>query len=205
MLFFRKTTPSIATELPDFSGGEPCEDDDDDVDCSDDSDDTGGGGSGWEESKAEQPSSSSDFNFRQTTRDEKRTPELIPFPKPTTPQKPPTRPEPPVSSEDNSDDSTSMTSNVDGATSAASFRLNLTLLVGISLGLLILIFILVYAVYKYRKRDEGVYKIDNKNARYESVNTKAPSSDSNGVASSKHATNGSKSSRKKGPVKEWYV
>lgn len=199
---FRATSDPI----DDFSGSQPC--DFDDVDCADN---TGlpTEGSGREATNSDESSSSSDFIFKNTpTREDAPTPEMIPAPRRTTPSPP----FPPDSSnvvtqseDEHADDS--MTSSVGAAASSpSSFSLNLILLVSISLGILVLVFILIYAVYKYRKRDEGVYKIDNtKNVRYESVNTKAPSSDSNGVAASKGATNGSKSSKKKGPVKEWYV
>ena len=199
--YSRTTTPNF--NIPDFSGSEPC-DATDDVDCAE----IGGGGrdefSGYEPEADEASPSSSDFNFNSVpTRDDAHTPEMIAPSRRTTPATPPRDPSSAVTRPEQTDNT--MTSSVGATSSFSSFDLNLTLLVGISLGLLILIFILVYAVYKYRKRDEGVYKIDNtKNVRYESVNTKAPSSDSNGVAASKQ-TNASKSSKKKGPVKEWYV
>lgn len=87
-----------------------------------------------------------------------------------------------------------------------SSLLNIALFIGVVLGLILLICILVYALYKYRSRDEGTYKIDEtKNYRYESVNTKMPSqvNGSNGVATK--TSGDSKVVAKKGTVKEWYV
>ena len=95
----------------------------------------------------------------------------------------------------------------DASLSSNSHILNIALIIGVLFGLILLICIIAYAIYKYRKRDEGTYKIDDtKNYRYETVSTKMPShaNGSNGVAA-KSAMNSSKSVAKKGTVKEWYV
>ena len=84
--------------------------------------------------------------------------------------------------------------------------LNIGLIIGIAAGVVLLLFILAYAVYKYRSRDEGTYKVDEtKNYRYETVSTKVPSQQLNGNSTlTKPISNGSKP-KKKGAVKEWYV
>ena len=76
------------------------------------------------------------------------------------------------------------------------------LIVGIVGGVLVVLFVLAYAVYKYRSRDEGTYKIDeSKNYGYEVCNSK-PMVHLNGR--SKSAADRS-SRHKRKDTKEWYV
>ena len=93
-----------------------------------------------------------------------------------------------------------------GEEKANPLGLNIGLIVGIAAGVVLLLFILAYAVYKYRSRDEGTYKVDEtNNYRYETVSTKPPCQQHNGNSSlTKPISNGSKP-KKKGAVKEWYV
>jgi len=80
--------------------------------------------------------------------------------------------------------------------------LHIGLIVGIAAGVIILLLILAYALYKYRSRDEGTYKIDEtKNYSYDTCNTKPPPHVNGGVAKSGSAP----SKPKKKDVKEWYV
>ncbi len=82
--------------------------------------------------------------------------------------------------------------------------LNIGLIVGIAAGVLLLLLILAYALYKYKSRDEGSYKIDeSKNYPYESPIAK-PSPTANGGLSKSGMQPTSKPAKKK-DVKEWYV
>ena len=51
--------------------------------------------------------------------------------------------------------------------SSAKLLRNIGIGVGASLGFLILLLLFLLALYKYRSRDEGTYKIDNRNYTYE--------------------------------------
>ena len=88
--------------------------------------------------------------------------------------------------------------------------LNIGLIVGIAAGVVLLLLILAYALYKYKSRDEGSYKIDeSKNYSYEAYTAQAakqPLTPSNTHANggvSKSSSHGSKPRKK--DVKEWYV
>lgn len=82
-------------------------------------------------------------------------------------------------------------------------ELNIALIIGIAAGILLLLLILAYALYKYKSRDEGSYKIDeSKNYQYPDTASK-PSSQVNGGVS-KSGMQASKPKSKK-DVKEWYV
>lgn len=85
--------------------------------------------------------------------------------------------------------------------------LNIGLIVGIAAGVLLLLLILAYALYKYKSRDEGSYKIDEtRNYPYDSPIPK-PSPTVNGghAKPGMHGPPPSNKSGKKKDVKEWYV
>ena len=81
--------------------------------------------------------------------------------------------------------------------------LNIGLIIGIAAGIVLLLLILAYALYKYKSRDEGSYKIDeSKNYQYPDAAAKPCSQVNGGV--SKSGMQASKPKSKK-DVKEWYV
>lgn len=74
---------------------------------------------------------------------------------------------------------------------------NIGLILGIAAGVLVALLILIFALYKFRSKDEGSYKIDE-SQNFAHLEKKQQS---NGGAA--HGSNG-KNSKKK-DVKEWYV
>ena len=86
------------------------------------------------------------------------------------------------------------------------FSLSIGVIVGIAAGVILLLLILAYAVYKYKSRDEGSYKVDeSKNYRYDSCNTKPPPPSVNGAGGFPPKSGGTPTKPKKKDVKEWYV
>lgn len=85
--------------------------------------------------------------------------------------------------------------------------LNIGLIVGIAAGVVLLLLILAYALYKYKSRDEGSYKIDeSKNYSYEAYTAQAakqPATPHANGGMSKSSAHSSKPRKK--DVKEWYV
>lgn len=78
---------------------------------------------------------------------------------------------------------------------------NLALIIGIVGGVLVALVILIIALYKFRSRDEGTYKVD------ESQNfafLEKKQQQGNGALLGNHSGGGGKSGKKK-DVKEWYV
>lgn len=79
-------------------------------------------------------------------------------------------------------------------------HLNIFLIIGIGAGILVALMILAVALYKFRSRDEGSYRVDeSQNFAY----LEAKKQQSNGTAVN-NMGNG-KTSGKKRDVKEWYV
>ncbi len=88
------------------------------------------------------------------------------------------------------------------------FSLSIGVIVGIAAGVILLLLILAYAVYKYKSRDEGLYKVDeSKNYRYDSCNTKPPPPPHsvNGAGGFPAKSGSTPTKAKKKEVKEWYV
>lgn len=84
--------------------------------------------------------------------------------------------------------------------SSDSGHLNIFLIVGIACGVLVALIILLIALYKFRSRDEGSYRVDeSQNFAY----LEAKKQQANGAASV-NIGNG-KAGGKKKDVKEWYV
>jgi hypothetical protein len=78
--------------------------------------------------------------------------------------------------------------------------LNIFLIVGIACGVLVALIILLVALYKFRSRDEGSYRVDeSQNFAY----LEAKKQQANGAATN-NIGNG-KAGGKKKDVKEWYV
>ena len=91
---------------------------------------------------------------------------------------------------------------------ANPLSLNIGLIVGIAAGVVLLLLILAYVLYKYKSRDEGSYKIDeSKNYSYEAYTaTEAkPSSGTQTNGGVVKTTCVPASKPKKKDVKEWYV
>ncbi len=94
-----------------------------------------------------------------------------------------------------------------------SFNLssNIIVIVGITAGVLIILLLLAFAIYKYKSRDEGSYKIDeSKNYPYQEGAAVAacnkPSSQVNGGSCTRSSHSGMQTASKpKKNVKEWYV
>lgn len=94
-----------------------------------------------------------------------------------------------------------------------SFNLssNIILIVGITAGVLVILLLLAFAIYKYKSRDEGSYKIDeSKNYPYQEGAAVAacnkPSSQVNGGSCTRSSHSGMQTASKpKKNVKEWYV
>lgn len=79
-------------------------------------------------------------------------------------------------------------------------HLNIFLIIGIGAGILVALMILAVALYKFRSREEGSYRVDeSQNFAY----LEAKKQQSNGSAVN-NVGNG-KASGKKRDVKEWYV
>jgi len=80
--------------------------------------------------------------------------------------------------------------------------LSIGFIVGIAAGVVILCFIIAFAFYKYKSRDEGSYKVDeSKNYPYEAPVPKPTPTQANGGYKSGTPT----PKPKKKDVKEWYV
>jgi len=93
------------------------------------------------------------------------------------------------------------------------------MIIGIVAAVSVALLVLIYAVYKYRNRDEGSYKIDeSKNYGYVTANSGVPGSGSKDSASCsatasggkingnvKYSKDGSGKLPKKKDIKEWYV
>jgi len=78
--------------------------------------------------------------------------------------------------------------------------LNIFLIIGIGAGILVALMILAVALYKFRSREEGSYRVDeSQNFAY----MEAKKQQNNGTAVN-NVGNG-KSNGKKRDVKEWYV
>ena len=94
------------------------------------------------------------------------------------------------------------------------FGINMGLIIGIAAGVLILICILIFALYKYKSRDEGSYKCDeSKNYPYGSPRAAAAATTTASVGKPSPTANGAYGTNKSGTtnkpkkkdVKEWYV
>ena len=85
------------------------------------------------------------------------------------------------------------------------------LIAGGAIGVVVLVVLLGCAVYKYRSRDEGTYRIDNRNCAYEVCSTRPEENGGAGSASGsvyklKNIRGGGGAGRpRKKDVKEWYV
>lgn len=89
-----------------------------------------------------------------------------------------------------------------GATSQDddSMFINIPLIVGIAVGVLVALCIVIFIVYKLKKRSNGSYKIDE-SKNY--ADSKKPLQ--NGENGHRVKSNSSPAKTKKGDVKEWYV
>lgn len=79
---------------------------------------------------------------------------------------------------------------------------NVALIVGVASGVLLLLAVISFAVFKYRSRDEGTYKIDNRNYTYEVCSSRT---EENGGGSGAYKLRSIKSKQKRKDTKEWYV
>ncbi|XP_076443088.1 neurexin 1-like isoform X2 [Babylonia areolata] len=79
--------------------------------------------------------------------------------------------------------------------------LNIGLIIGITISVTVAVTILCIALYKFRRRDEGTYKVDE-SQNFASLDRKGPPG--NGALLG-HSADTAKSTRKKKDVKEWYV
>ena len=95
-----------------------------------------------------------------------------------------------------------------------SFNLssNIILIVGITAGVLVILLLLAFAIYKYKSRDEGSYKVDeSKNYMHpyqEGAAVSAcnkPSTQVNGGSCARSQSGMQTASKPKKNVKEWYV
>ena len=90
-----------------------------------------------------------------------------------------------------------------------SLKINIGLIGGIAGGVILLFLVLIFALYKYRSRDEGTYKVDEgKNYGYEVCGgaTGGSNGDTNGSTTKcGGSTTPPSGKRKKKDVKEWYV
>lgn len=92
---------------------------------------------------------------------------------------------------------------IPGTTYDHSDDLNIGLIVGIAAGVLVALIVLIIALYKFRSRDEGSYKIDeSQNFAY--LDSKQQQSNGALLPHNNTAGGGGKSGKKK-DVKEWYV
>lgn len=81
-------------------------------------------------------------------------------------------------------------------------RRNVVLIVGVASGVLLLLAAISFAVFKYRSRDEGTYKIDNRNYTYEVCSSRT---EENGGGGGAYKLRSIKSKQKRKDTKEWYV
>ena len=87
-------------------------------------------------------------------------------------------------------------------------KMNIGLIAGIAAGVILLLLLLAFALYKYKSRDEGTYKVDEgKNYGYEvcASGTAGSNSDTNGTTKCGGGMTPPSGKRKKKDVKEWYV
>ena len=95
------------------------------------------------------------------------------------------------------------------SSSQDSLKINIGLIGGIAGGVILLFLVLVFALYKYKSRDEGTYKVDEgKNYGYEACGsaTGGSNGDTNGTTTKcGGSTTPPSGKRKKKDVKEWYV
>ncbi|XP_061165140.1 neurexin-1-like isoform X3 [Saccostrea echinata] len=80
---------------------------------------------------------------------------------------------------------------------------NLALIIGIVGGVLVALIILIIALYKFRSRDEGSYKVDE-SQNFAFLEKKQQQGNGHGALLGNHSSGGGKSGKKK-DVKEWYV
>lgn len=95
---------------------------------------------------------------------------------------------------------TQLTEPMSKKSSNDSGHLNIFLIIGIAAGVLVALIILLIALYKFRSREEGSYRVDeSQNFAY----LEAKKQQANGAAAT-NIGNGKAGSKKK-DVKEWYV
>lgn len=94
----------------------------------------------------------------------------------------------------------------DGRGQHRSVASNIGLIVGVSVGVVLLLLVLAFALYKYRSRDEGTYKIDNRNYTYEVCSSRTEENGGGGGGGGGvYKLRSLKSKQKRKDVKEWYV
>lgn len=93
----------------------------------------------------------------------------------------------------------------DGRGQPRSAASNVGLIVGVVVGVLLLLLVLAFALYKYRSRDEGTYKIDNRNYTYEVCSSRTEENGGGGGGGGVYKLRSLKSKQKRKDVKEWYV
>lgn len=94
----------------------------------------------------------------------------------------------------------------DGRGQHRSVASNVGLIVGVVIGVVLLLLVLTFALYKYRSRDEGTYKIDNRNYTYEVCSSRTEENGgSGGGGGGVYKLRSLKSKQKRKDVKEWYV
>lgn len=81
---------------------------------------------------------------------------------------------------------------------------NVVLIVGVASGVLLLLAAISFAVFKYRSRDEGTYKIDNRNYTYEVCSSRTEENGGGGGGGA-YKLRSIKSKQKRKDTKEWYV
>ena len=102
--------------------------------------------------------------------------------------------------------SQSIDSSVKLGSSDSSFIRNLALIGGVGAGIVLLLLLIIYAIYKYRSRDEGTYKIDeSKQYTYSTCNMRPPSPPGDRTNCSRSQNGQSQQRQKRRDIKEWYV
>lgn len=95
------------------------------------------------------------------------------------------------------------------ATGSSSVGRSVGLVAGASVGAALLLLVICFAVFKYRSRDEGTYKIDNRNYTYEVCGGGGGGgrTEENGGSScgGVYKLRSLRSKQKRKDVKEWYV
>lgn len=77
---------------------------------------------------------------------------------------------------------------------------------GVSVGVALLLLVICFAVFKYRSRDEGTYKIDNRNYTYEVCGGRTEENGgSGGSGGGVYKLRSLRSKQKRKDAKEWYV
>ncbi|CAD5112828.1 DgyrCDS2039 [Dimorphilus gyrociliatus] len=93
--------------------------------------------------------------------------------------------------------------------STGKFSLNLGLIIGVACGVLVLLLIVTYVLYKYRARDDGSYKVDeSKNyIAYQQAATKPPPTETAVLSTAPNAqvVVAPTATKSKKDVKEWFV